>query len=667
VFNSKSKEPYMIRVFPLPLLLCTLFLTFAAQADPRVARIFGDNMVLQRDRPVPVWGWAEPGEAITVTANAMSTSTVTDASGKWRVDVGPFSVGEPFGMSIVGKQTVEFSGILAGEVWICSGQSNMEWPVSRAANPQEERTSADYPLIRHVKIQNTTSLTPLDDIPNTGWQVCSESSVGSFTAVGYFFGRHLHKELNVPIGLINTSWGGTIVETWISSETLVGHVDFSERVNAMAECSTNAAAMKALYDTQMAAWQIEFNKALEDENEQWQVAELDDQAWAQMHVPGNWEKLGLPDLDGKVWFRKTVTIPQAWDGLEVGLSLAKIDDIDTTWVNGVRVGGLSNWNTPRNYVVPASLVKAGPMTIAVRVYDTGGGGGFHGNDNEVKLTCSGQEPISLAGDWRYKVSSTVTVLPPKPASPPGSGGPNHPTVLFNAMVNPIVPYGVRGAIWYQGESNASRGYQYRSLFPLLIEDWRKQWDADLSFYFVQLANFMQPNEEPMSSAWAELRESQSMTLSLPKTGQAVIIDLGEASDIHPRNKQDVGYRLALHALAKDYGQDALVHSGPIYTSMKTEDGKIRLTFEHVGGGLIINDGEALTRFAIAGSDQKFVWADAVVDGNEVVVSCEEVPEPVAVRYAWANNPEGCNFYNKEGLPASPFRTDDWPGVTVNNH
>jgi sialate O-acetylesterase len=235
------------------------------------------------------------------------------------------------------------------------------------------------------------------------------------------------------------------------------------------------------------------------------------------------------------------------------------------------------------------------------------------------------------------------------------------------MVNPIVSYGVRGAIWYQGESNASRGHQYRSLFPLLIEDWRKQWNTDLSFYFVQLANFMQPNAEPMASAWAELREAQSMTLSLPKTGQAVIIDLGDASDIHPKNKQDVGYRLALHALANDYGQDKLVHSGPIYTSMKTDDGKIRLTFEHVGGGLVINDGEALTRFAIAGSDQKFVWADAVIDGNEVVVSCEQVPEPVAVRYAWANNPVGCNLYNKEGLPASPFRTDDWPGVTDENH
>ncbi|MFT5121883.1 MAG: sialate O-acetylesterase [Kiritimatiellia bacterium] len=657
-----------MKILPLSAWLITVILfPLALQAELRVAQIFGDNMVLQRDQLVPVWGWAEPGESVAVTAAGMKAQTKADASGKWMAKIGPFKVGEPFSLTVKGSSTITFNNVVAGEVWICSGQSNMEWSVNGSRDALTERSQANYPMIRHVKVRNTTSGTPLDDTGNSGWQVCTPEAVGAFTAVGYFFGRHLQKELHVPIGLLNTSWGGTIVETWASAESVKTHPDFTEKIAEMQEAAkqTDTAVAMNAYNEKMEAWQIAYEKALQSDDEQWQVPVLNVATWKTMKLPGLWEGQGLPNFDGLVWFRKTVDVPASWAGKECTLSMSPIDDMDTTWVNGVRVGGTENYSVARKYTVPGSAVKAGQLSIAVRVHDTGGGGGFHGDANLMKLECAGEAPISIAGEWAYALSSAMARVPVKPTPPASMGGPNHPTLLYNAMVHPIVPYAVKGAIWYQGESNAGRAYQYRSLFPLMINDWRKHWSPELSFYFVQLANFMAPTDAPQESAWAELREAQSMTLSLPKTGQAVIIDIGEAADIHPKNKQDVGLRLAYHALAKDYGKK-VVYSGPTYQSMKKDGAKIRLAFDHLGGGLKAVDGQPLKHFAIAGADQKFVWADAVIDGGEVIVSSPQVAEPVAVRYAWANNPEGCNLYNAAGLPASPFRTDDWPGVTVNS-
>jgi sialate O-acetylesterase len=345
--------------------------------------------------------------------------------------------------------------------------------------------------------------------------------------------------------------------------------------------------------------------------------------------------------------------------------------MDSTWVNGVKVGGIETggqWRTNRKYKIDSKIIKAGRNVIAVRVLDTGGGGGIYGEANQMKLTPAGatkETAIPLAGKWRYKKAYDLQSMPPQPRPPMRIDNANAPTALYNAMIAPLIPYSIKGAIWYQGESNAGRAYQYRKLFPAMIKNWRQDWgQGDFSFLFVQLANFLAVDPEPVDSAWAELREAQLMTLALPNTGMAVIIDIGEADDIHPKNKQDVGKRLALWALAKTHGR-SLVYSGPIYKSMRTKGNKIILEFEHVGGGLIAKGGEPLKGFAVAGADRKFVLADAKIDGDTVVISSGKVSEPVAVRYAWANNPV-CNLYNKEDLPASPFRTDDWPGITVDN-
>ena len=388
-----------------------------------------------------------------------------------------------------------------------------------------------------------------------------------------------------------------------------------------------------------------------------------------MQLPKLWDEPELANFDGLVWFRKQVDVPESWAGKELTLELGPIDDMDATWLNGTKVGGLEtpgHYRTNRKYKVSSTVVKAGRNVIAVRVLDTSGGGGIYGRPKQMKLKpvgASDKEAISLAGPWRYKKGFDLQSMPPQPKPPTRVNHANAPTALYNAMIAPLIPYGIRGAIWYQGESNASRAYQYRRLFPAMIKCWRQDWgQGDFPFVFVQLANFMAVNPEPAESAWAELREAQSMTLALPNTGMAVIIDIGQAKDIHPKNKQDVGRRLALWPLAKTYAKQ-LVYSGPLYKSMNVEGNKVVLHFDDVGGGLIARGGGPFKGFAIAGADRKFVWADAKIDGNTVVVSSDGVAEPVAVRYAWADNPV-CNLYNKEGLPASPFRTDDWPGVTV---
>lgn len=638
-----------------------LLLTQACLAEVNVANIFGDNMVLQRGQNVNLFGTADPGELVTVVVRKQTALAKTDQNGRWVAELEPLSVGDPFDVLISGKDNqITLKNVLAGEVWICSGQSNMEWSVAGAGNPAEEIAAANWPLIRHVDIQNTTSPAPRPEANNSGWQICSPETAGDFSATAYYFARHLHQELDVPIGLINTTWGGTVVETWISAETLSNNDDLRARVNEIQKNASQLETAIKKYEIDIAEWNTNFTKAMEnaDKDVGWKD-ETDDTGWANQQVPGRWAG-DLRAFDGVIWYRKTIEIPKAWEGKTATLSLGKIDDVDQTYVNGQLVGATDNWSALRNYKIPAEEMVAGPMTIAVKVTDHHGEGGFHSPADAMKIQV-GEESAALAGDWKFKIGSDFADLPPRPNNPSISG-PNHPTLLFNAMVNPIIPVTFKGVIWYQGESNASRAYQYRDLFPLLIQDWRTQWDSEFPFYWVQLANFTRAATEPGPSEWAELREAQSMTLKLPQTGQAVIIDIGDARDIHPKNKQDVGKRLALHALAKDYGQD-IVYSGPIYRRATREGNHMRVSFDHAGLGLVAKDGD-LTRFQIAGEDKKFVWANAKIDYNEVIVSHPDVPDPVAVRYAWSDNPEGCNLYNEAGLPASPFRTDNWPGMTV---
>jgi len=499
-----------------------LFCAGAVVADVRLPAVIGDNMVLQRGEKVTIWGWADPGEEVTVGVSwsQMKWAVTAGEKGEWSFRMNSPKTGGPYKMTVNGKNKIEIDNVMSGEVWVCSGQSNMAMSVQSSNNREEEIAAADYPNIRLFTVARKVAEKPLQDCQGS-WSQCSPETVPGFSAAGYFFGRKLHQELNVPIGLIHTSWGGTPAEAWTRIEFLKADSDFEPILTRQADVVARYPKAYKEYERKVEEWKKAAEKAKAD----------------------------------------------------------------------------------------------------------------------------GGQP------------------PRRPRAPRGPDHPHSPAGLYNAMIAPLIPYGIQGAIWYQGESNAGRAYQYRKLFPTMITNWRKDWrQGNFPFLFVQLANFMATKPEPGESAWAELREAQTMTLSLPNAGMATIIDIGEAKDIHPKNKQDVGKRLALWALAETYGKD-IVYSGPLYKSMKTEGGRIRLSFDHVGGGLVTRGDGELRGFAVAGADRKFVWADAEIDGNTVVVGSGKVAKPVAVRYGWADNPV-CNLYNNEGLPAGPFRTDGWPGVTI---
>ncbi len=632
-----------------------------AEELPFLHPLFTDHMVLQRDLPTPIWGWTRPGERVNVTIGSKTASAVADNAGKWMAKLDPLPAGGPHTLAVRGNQSRTVSDVLVGDVWICSGQSNMEWSVQGANNPQEEIAGADHPEIRLFTVPKRIAGEP-QSIVESQWQICSPQTAGNFSAVGYFFGRELHKALKVPMGLIHTSWGGTVAEAWTSAEALKNLDDFRTAVIQLQQMVAAQKRGESKYEELLARWWREndpgsTNGPAPSKAPAWAAPGLDSSSWKTMQLPGNWESAGLGSFDGVVWFRKEIDLPPAWAGKEAMLHLGPIDDIDTTWINGNSVGSMSQYNVPRNYRVPGGILQSGRNVIAVRVLDTGGGGGLFGSPDQMKLERQG-DSIALGGPWLYQASTPLDKTSPVPQRM--SSNPNVPTVLFNGMIAPLVPYGIKGAIWYQGESNAGRPVQYRTLLPAMIQDWRSRFGAgDFPFFIVQLANFMARKPEPEESQWAELREAQLLTaMKDAHTGLAVIIDIGEANDIHPRNKQDVGRRLALSARGIAYGEN-IVYSGPIYKSMRIRENAVQLSFDHAGGGLVARGGGKLEGFAIAGQDKKFLWADARIEGETVVVSSPQVEKPVAVRYGWANNP-ACNLYNKEGLPASPFRTDVTP-------
>jgi len=640
-----------------------------ASADLKLPSIIGDHMVLQQGMPAPIWGKADPGEKVTVSFAGQTRETVTDTNGHWLVRLKTLKAprnqaGQS--MTLTGKNTITLQDVQIGETWLCSGQSNMQWPLGGVLNAQAEIASANFPMMRLFTVPNVTAAFPTDDCGGK-WVVCSPETASGFSAVGYFFGRHLYQNLKQPIGLINSSWGGTVAEAWVSANALKTNLpEFIPALSALGDPSKSYEQAMADYKKKLVDFDASMEKFYateEDLSGTGKIAapDYDDSAWKAMPLPGNWELHGLPDLDGIVWFRKTIDVPAAWAGKELILLPGPIDEVDVTWFNGIQVGArgrsrthdVQYWNQPREYHCPGSLVKAGKNVIAIRVSDSFGQGGLTGAPGEAMRVAladgSDKTPIPLSGDWRYWVEFTIT---PRPSNP---SNPNVPSVLFNAMINPLIPFAMRGAIWYQGESNAGRGVQYQTLLPTLISDWRTRFGGDFSFHIVQLANFMARSEKPSESAWAEIREAQSLaTTKLPKVGLALAIDIGDDKDIHPKNKQEVGRRLGLAAEAITYNRK-VAFSGPVFKSMKIEDGKAELSFTQINGGLKVK-GDVLKGFAICGADKKFVWAQAQIKGKKVIVSAPEVPAPVAVRYAWGDNPE-CNLVNGADLPAVPFRTD----------
>jgi sialate O-acetylesterase len=561
-------------------------------------------------------------------------------------------------LKVTGSEEVEVKDILVGDVWLCSGQSNMEWDVNSSDNAPAEIAAANYPKIRLFTVPKKVAVAPTETV-DASWEVCSPATVPGFSAVGYFFGRELNRETGIPIGLIDSTWGGTVAEAWTSAEALETMDDFKAAVADVRDQKGGPGNAQARFERSMAAWWKK-NDPGSAEQPSWSDPKFDANAWKSMKLPGHWEGQGLPEFDGVVWFRKEFDLPEAWAGKDLELHLGPIDDRDTTFINGTEVGSRDNWLAARDYKVPAGVAKPGRNVIAIRMLDTAGPGGAFGEAKGMKLELAGDakekpEPIALAGDWRFKDSTPMGRLS-NPPEPPGSS-PNRVTVLYNGMIAPLQPFPIQGAIWYQGESNAGRAKQYRKLLPTMIADWRGGFESgDFPFLIVQLANFMAVKKQPAESSWAELREAQFLTTkALPGVGIALAIDIGEANDIHPRNKQEVGRRLALDALATTYGKD-IEFSGPIFKTMEVQGKTIKLSFDHVGAGLVAKGGGKLEGFAIAGDDGKFTWAEAVIDGDAIMVSSPEVAKPVKVRYAWADNPI-CNLYNQAGLPAVPFRTD----------
>jgi len=636
------------------LLLC-LFSSMQTFANVTLPKIFGDNMVLQRNKPIPVWGWADANEKITIQFNVQTKSVTADKNGNWKINLDKETAGGPYQLVVKGNNKITFNNVLVGEVWICSGQSNMEFTVNSAINADKEMAEANYPQIRHIKVPETISATLKNDIPKGEWQVCSSATVGDFTAVGFFFARELYNQLKVPVGLINTSWGGTHVETWTSREAFENSDEFKSMIAGMP--SLNLDSLTKVRNEEMIKKINEMQGSLPNagEADNWKNTDVDDSHWVQTKLPGLWEEKQLGELDGVVWFRKTIDVPPGDAGKEAILELAMIDDNDVTYLNAIKVGSTNSYNTLRKYMIPAGVLKEGKNVIAIRVEDTGGGGGIYGDSSEMKLTI-GNNVISLAGNWAFKVEQIYGGA--------NSVGPNsYPTLLFNAMVNPLIPYAIEGAIWYQGESNAGRAYQYRKAFPLMITDWRRHWgQGNFPFYFVQLASFNSANGNSKNgSTWAELREAQTMTLSLPNTGIAVTTDIGTSDDIHPKNKQDVGKRLAAVALHDVYKKD-IVYNGPMYKSMKIEGNKMKIYFTNIGSGLMVKNDE-LKGFEVAGADKQFYPANAMIEGDHVIVVSDSVSKPVAARFGWTDDAGADNLFNKEGFPASPFRTDTWKGIT----
>ncbi len=637
-------------------LLFALVLSLYSYSNVRLPLLISDNMVLQREKPITLWGWADAGEKVTVQFNKQTKSIKTDKSGKWIIALGAEQAGGPYVLTVKGKNTITINNILVGEVWVCSGQSNMEWPVRAVTNAESEIRNSNYPQIRHFAVAKSVSGKPEEEVKGGDWKAATPENVGDFTAVGFFFARDLYDRLKVPVGLIHTSWGGTHSETWTSRQAFEQSDEFKDMIAKMPALDIEELSRQKNEEMKKKLVAMKVTLPAGTEATAWKNANFDDSQWPAIKVPQLWEN-SLGDLDGTLWLRKSFTLSAEDMGKAAQLDLSMIDDSDETFVNGVKVGGVNSYNAIRSYSVPASLLKEGKNVIAVKVVDTGGGGGIYGDEKDVRLVMNAGRIISLVGNWHFQVESLASSA---------SVGPNsYPTLLFNAMLNPILNYGIRGALWYQGESNAGRAYQYRKAFPLMIQDWRTHFkQGDFPFYFVQLASFNSANgNSRLGSSWAELREAQTVTLALPNTGMAVATDIGEANDIHPRNKQDVGKRLAAIALNQLYNTK-MVDGGPVYQSMNVEGNKIRLTFTSTGSGLLVKDKYGyLKGFEVAGADQKFYYAKAWTEGNEVVVSCEAVAQPVAVHFAWADNPEDANFFNKEGFPAVPFRTDAWKGIT----
>lgn len=640
------------------------------QPLPFLHPLFADDMVLQRDIRAPIWGWARPGDKIVVKVDGQPTGqpALAESDGRWMAKIGPFAAGGPHSIVVEGNgQSAKLTNVLFGDVWLCTGQSNMNWPVRLSLNADEEVKNANDPEIRSFTASFYSSLVPMKLPPPAKWEVCTPEFARNFTAVGYFFARQIRATQKVPIGIIHSSAGATAAEAWVSGEVLRREMpyDFPSRFDELDKLIAPGGP-NFDYFRELEKWTAGVDPG-SAERKYVSDPQLNTDNWLDISVPKPWEETGLAplkDFDGLVWFRQVIDIPEAWMGEDLSLVLSVINDNDIVWLNGELIGSTQVPGT-RTYRVGSKLVRIGKNVLVVAVLNSKGPGGFCSGPANMLLQPAinaGNRRLSLAGTWKARPAIAMADLK-TPFPTPQVSHYKMITSLYNGMIAPLTPFAIKGALWYQGEANGPFWLQYRRLLPTLIGDWRQRFEVgDFPFLIVSLANLNQLQTKPVEPGWAEIRESQWRTVRrVPNTGLAMTIDIGDPTNIHPRNKQEVGRRLSLVARHLVYGEKDLVYSGPEFTEMQTEPpkgDKIRLYFKHVGGGLTIKPGdEKLTGFVIAGADKNFVFADAVIEGDTIVVSSPEVPLPKYVRYGWAWNPL-VNLYNKAGLPAITFRTDE---------
>ena len=640
----------------------SLLASVSVRAEIRLARIFSDGAVLQRQKPVPVWGWANPGENLKVAFAGQTKTALAAADGKWTATFEPLEAGGPFELKIsTGNENLTVKDLLVGEVWLCSGQSNMEWTVKQADNFSEEKRDADYPQIRHFYVEHRVEIVPQADLDKGEWVKASPATVGDFTAVGFFFAREIYKKLKVPVGLVHSSWGGSQIEGWISREGMASSDVLGDYGRAFPKNWAEADALLERNIKKNIFGDASRAPTLEDEKK-YLAPGYDFSRW---HTGGNpigqWDWKGIWAFRGNGYMARRVDLSDDFARQETTLGLAEVHGYFEVYINGARLYQ-GNADGKVALPVPPNFWKAGENRLVVKLHKAVKpewfGVGLMGSADDVYIAAKA-EKIPLRDGWK---------MMPSFAEPHGyaHSSNNVGTAIYNGMIAPLVPYSMRGVLWYQGETNAGRSYQYRQTFPLLINDWRRNWNDDFYFYFVQLSSFGTNRSSNEGSGWAELREAQTLTLSLPKTGMAVTTDIGNADDIHPTNKQDVGRRLAANALSQTYGLK-IPFGSPLYESVKFETGRAIISFKNTYEGLTVKDKYGYVRgFEIAGSDRKFFYAKAEIDGDKVIVSSDQVKNPVAVRYAWSDAPVDANLYNSAGFPASPFRTDDWQGVTFNS-
>jgi sialate O-acetylesterase len=684
---------------PLRFFACSLLSFFAASklasADVKLPSIFSDHMVLQKLDKVPIWGTAAPGEHVAITLNGVKGETDAGSDGKWRVNLDLHDQAPgPYEMTVAAKNQLTVHDVLVGEVWLCGGQSNMELEVSRTIGAPAEIAASANPQIRLFQVKGKFALEPLDDCEGQ-WLIAGPSTTGAFTAVGYYFAKKVQGTLHVPVGLVSDNYGGSSIEAWMSYPTISQDPDLKATSDKLLDEAKAYPQALTDFQTQYQSW------ATQNQREDHPPADaaafagpdVSTADWKPVTLPCKFAQQGLPD-SGIVWLRQTVEVPPVAAGSYLPIHLAGIHDFDTVYWNGVKVGSTTAEKTTsfndgsassltRRYNVGGNLLKQGSAVLAIRIFSPGGHGGIDGPVN-----ASGAK---IGNQWLAKAESSLPDLSSAaqsgyPHEPPIPGGErNTATELYNGMLHPVIPYALRGFLWYQGESNTGRAVLYKTELPMLIKQWRDEWgEGDIPFYFCQLANFGGKRSTPTESASAEIRESMTDTLAVPNTGEAILIDIGEADDIHFRDKKDAGDRMAFLALANVYNQK-IPFSGPVYDSSSVEGDQIRVKFKDTDGGLVAKALPAtyqpktllpltvpLVRnspksdvegFQICGADHKWVWADAKIDGDSVLVSSPEVSSPAAVRYAWADNPT-CNLYNGAGLPAGPFRTDDFPLTTA---